>query len=53
VLLDPDGHYDGLLRWLRELGQGGFLHGDALSRVTVVHDVEAALNACAPASQTG
>ena len=53
VLLDPDGHYDGLLRWLRRLGQDGFLHGDALARVTVVHDVESALNACAPASLPG
>ena len=24
VLLDPDGHYDGLLRWLHGLGEGGF-----------------------------
>ena len=52
VLLDPDGHYDGLLRWLRGLGEGGFLHGDALARVTVVHDVEAALDACAPARRS-
>ena len=52
VLLDPDGHYDGLLRWLRELGQGGFLHGDALARVTVVTDVEAALDACTPARRS-
>ena len=33
VLLDPDGHYDGLLRWLRGLGEGGFLHDGALARV--------------------
>ena len=50
VLLDPDGHYDGLLRWLHGLGEGGFLHDGALARVVVVHDVEAALDACAPAS---
>ena len=30
VLLDPDGHYDGLLRWLHGLGEGGFLHDGAL-----------------------
>ena len=24
VLLDPDGHYDGLLRWLRRAGRGWF-----------------------------
>ena len=50
VLLDPDGHYTGLLHWLRGLGESGFLHGDALARVAVVDDVEAALDACAPAS---
>ncbi len=52
VLLDPDGHYDGLLRWLCGLGEGGFLHGDALARVTVVTDVEAALDACTPARRS-
>ena len=35
VLLDPDGHYDGLLRWLRT----GLLHVEGLARVSVVHDV--------------
>ena len=50
VLLDPDGHYDGLLRWLRGLGDGGFLHGDALGRISVVRAVAAALDACAPAA---
>ena len=34
VLLDPDGHYDGLLRWLHGLGEGGFLHDGALARVS-------------------
>ena len=52
VLLDPDGHYDGLLRWLHGLGEGGFLHDGALARVVVVHDVEAALDACAPAPRS-
>ena len=33
VLLDPDGHYDGLLRWVRGLGERGFVRGDALARV--------------------
>ena len=52
VMLDPDGHYDGLLRWLRGLGEGGFLHDGALARVAVVTDVEAALDACAPARRS-
>jgi uncharacterized protein (TIGR00730 family) len=50
VLLDPDGHYDGLLRWLQWLAAGGFLHDGALARVAVVQDVQAALDACTPAS---
>jgi uncharacterized protein (TIGR00730 family) len=49
VLLDPDGHYDGLLRWLQGLSEGGFLHPGALARVSVVREVDAALDACAPA----
>jgi uncharacterized protein (TIGR00730 family) len=46
VLLDPDGHYAGLLDWLRGLGSRGFLHADALARVTVTADVPDALDAC-------
>jgi uncharacterized protein (TIGR00730 family) len=46
VVLDPDGHYDGLLDWLHELGARGFLHGPALARLAVVADVDAALDAC-------
>ena len=46
VLLDPDGHYAGLLDWLRGLGVRGFMHADALARVTVVGDVATALDAC-------
>jgi uncharacterized protein (TIGR00730 family) len=47
VLLDPDGHYTGLLDWLRDLGARGFLHDSALARVAVVRGVTAALDACA------
>ena len=47
VVLDPDGHYAGLLDWLQGLGARGFLHGPALARLAVVADVEAALDACA------
>jgi uncharacterized protein (TIGR00730 family) len=46
VLLDPDGHYAGLLDWLHGLGTRGFLHGDALARLTLAADVETALDAC-------
>jgi uncharacterized protein (TIGR00730 family) len=47
VLLDPDGHYTGLLEWVRGLGPRGFLRDIALARVTVAGGVEAALDACA------
>jgi uncharacterized protein (TIGR00730 family) len=47
VVLDPDGHYAGLLDWLQGLGARGFLHGPALARFTIVTDVDRALDACA------
>jgi uncharacterized protein (TIGR00730 family) len=46
VVLDPDGHYAGLLDWLRGLGTRGFLHEGALARLTLATDVETALDAC-------
>lgn len=46
VLLDPDGHYSGLLDWVRGLATHGFLRAPALTRLTVVPDVEGALDAC-------
>ncbi|MGH3564621.1 MAG: TIGR00730 family Rossman fold protein [Pseudonocardia sp.] len=48
VLLDPDGHYAGLLAWLDGLGERGFFRTDALARLVVVTDVPAALDACVP-----
>lgn len=48
VVLDPDGHYDGLLTWLRGLVESGFASQRSLDRITVVTEVEAALDACAP-----
>jgi uncharacterized protein (TIGR00730 family) len=53
VLLDPDGHYDGLLHWLRDLGNRGFLHDGVLARVAVVHDVDDALDACVRTPASG
>jgi uncharacterized protein (TIGR00730 family) len=46
VVLDPDGHYAGLLDWLHGLQGRGFLRPEALRRVAVVTDVEGALDAC-------
>ena len=49
ILLDPDGHYDGLRVWLASLVGTGYVSQDALDRLVVVRDVEAALVACTPA----
>jgi uncharacterized protein (TIGR00730 family) len=46
VLLDPDGHYAGLLDWLGGLCARGFLSTAALATLVVTTDVETALQAC-------
>ncbi|MGD9620232.1 MAG: TIGR00730 family Rossman fold protein [Mycolicibacterium sp.] len=48
VMLDPFGHYRGLLDWLRGLVGSGYVAEDALGRLLVVDDVDSALAACAP-----
>ncbi|HEY1973139.1 MAG TPA: TIGR00730 family Rossman fold protein [Pseudonocardia sp.] len=48
VLLDPGGHYAGLLRWMRETLVDDFARAEALDRLVVATDVNAALDACAP-----
>ena len=50
VILDPIRHYDGLLSWLDGLVGSGYVAKAAMSRLMVVDDIEAALQACAPAS---
>jgi uncharacterized protein (TIGR00730 family) len=50
VMLDPFGHYDGLMAWLRGLADTGYVGPRALDRLIVVADVEEALAACAPAA---
>ena len=47
VVLDPDGHWAGLLEWVRGLVTTGFVREPALARITVVPGVAAALDACA------
>jgi len=49
VMLDPIGHYDGLLAWLHGLVDSGYVAEGALDRLVVVNDVEAAMAVCAPA----
>ena len=48
VMLDPDGHYDGLLAWLSGLVDTGYVSRTAMERLLVVDSIEAALAACAP-----
>lgn len=48
VLLDPDGHYDGLWTWLSGLIEAGFVSRRAMDRLLVVDELEAALAGCAP-----
>ncbi|HEX2213186.1 MAG TPA: TIGR00730 family Rossman fold protein [Mycobacterium sp.] len=48
VMLDPLGHYDGLLAWLHSLVDSGYVAQGALDRLVVVGDVESAMAACAP-----
>lgn len=49
VLLDVDSHWSGLLGWVRELRDRGFVSDAALAALTVTSDVDGALDACAPA----
>ena len=51
VLLDPDGHYDGLWAWLESLVDSGYVHPGALTRIVVARDVEGALAVCAPVEE--
>lgn len=47
VMLDPFGHYAGLLAWVQGLAEQGFLRSTALARLIVATEVDAALDACA------
>ncbi|MFR9729901.1 TIGR00730 family Rossman fold protein [Saccharopolyspora sp. MS10] len=47
VVLDPNGHFAGLLEWVRGLVESGFASQRSLDALTVVTDVDAALDACA------
>jgi uncharacterized protein (TIGR00730 family) len=47
VVLDPFGHYTGLLDWVRGLGAQGFVRPEATARLVVTTDVTRALDACA------
>jgi uncharacterized protein (TIGR00730 family) len=46
VMLDPSGHYDGLLTWLHSLVPAGYVSQAALDRLVVTKDVDTAMAAC-------
>ncbi|WP_170312972.1 TIGR00730 family Rossman fold protein [Prescottella subtropica] len=46
VMLDPVGHFRGLLDWLEGLKAGGFVAQQALDGLVVTGDVESAMDAC-------
>ncbi|WP_434450633.1 TIGR00730 family Rossman fold protein [Lentzea sp. E54] len=46
VLLDVDNHYKGLVEWLTELRDKGFVSHAALTSLIVTDDVSVALDAC-------
>jgi hypothetical protein len=46
VLLDPDGHYAGLLDWVTGLRERGFVSTARLASLVVTIDVDSALRAC-------
>jgi uncharacterized protein (TIGR00730 family) len=48
VMLDPIGHYDGLLTWLHGLVDSGYVARSAMDRLVVANEVDAALAVCAP-----
>ena len=46
VVCDPDGHYDGLLSWVRDVAEQGFVRPAATTRLIVTTSVDEALDAC-------
>jgi uncharacterized protein (TIGR00730 family) len=51
VMLDPDGHYEGLRAWLTGLIATGYLSDAAMEGLVMVDEVDAALAVCAPSSR--
>lgn len=48
VVLDQDGFYEGLFRWVDGLRDRGFVNGRALGRITVAGDLHGAFEALRP-----
>lgn len=51
VLLDPVGHYTGLLTWLESMVDTGFVARRALDALQVTGDIEDALDRCGAAAR--
>ena len=52
AVLDPDGHYAGLMGWLRGIAGDGFVRHEALDRLPVATTVDQALDLCARRART-
>ncbi|WP_182348161.1 TIGR00730 family Rossman fold protein [Tomitella gaofuii] len=52
VLLDPGGHYGGLMAWLRAIAGEGFVRHEALDRLPVATTIDQALDLCAGTART-
>lgn len=50
VLLNSQGHYSGLLSWMQDLVNAGYVAQAAMERLVVADQLEVALAACAPGS---
>ncbi|MFF2088226.1 TIGR00730 family Rossman fold protein [Nocardia sp. NPDC058176] len=53
VVLDADGFYDGLFRWIDGMSERRIVAREARDRITVVADLPAAFAALRPAAATG
>jgi uncharacterized protein (TIGR00730 family) len=51
VMLDPEGHYDGLRTWLYGLIDTGYILETSMTGVMMVEGVDAALAMCAPSQK--
>jgi uncharacterized protein (TIGR00730 family) len=51
VMLDPEGHYDGLRTWLYGLIDTGYILATSMEGVAMVERLDAALTKCAPSQK--
>ncbi|MBY0442532.1 MAG: TIGR00730 family Rossman fold protein [Mycobacteriaceae bacterium] len=51
VLLNSHGHYNGLLSWMQDLVNAGYVAQEAMERLVVAGELEIAVAACAPGAK--